>query len=423
MTATGKLTQRVGQTLKGRYRIDQALHCGAQSTVYAGMDLKSGRAAIKVFDRLSDTSALSRSYLANAVGHPSTVNVLDSGISDDGTVFVVMELLEASSMAELLSKHEGRLPVRMACNIADQALDLLASAHAQSIVHGELELGQLFYTRAEQLKVLGFGKLVSGPEQSAAYADDVRSLSRAIAQLLTGKPVETLLVAERTSRSSQPSVFPWLPRRIATVIQKGLTNDAAQHWQSARAMRTALQLACQAELGRPVDRELRPLVKKTASKTGKQVPPRAPARMRRGVWLAAAAALVGATFVLREVVERPADADPAADVADVAERSQPVEEPQADTSAASDPAPETSTRVPEAAAASADGAEPAGIVPRKPSIPALRMPLRQKGSALPTKIAPADSLCAQLMAARRVRSLGDAEAQLWAARCEAPQGR
>jgi hypothetical protein len=300
----------------------------------------------------------------------------------------------------------------------------LASAHAQSIVHGELTLEKMFYTRCEQLKVLGFGKLVSGPEQSAAYAEDIRSLSRAVAELLTGKPVDTLLVAERTSRSSAPAVFPWLPRRIAAVIQKGLTNDAAAHWQSARAMRTALQLACQAELGRPVDRELRSLVsridkadKGKGSKAGKQPVARTTTPKWRAVWLAGAAALLGVVFVLRERVQPPADANAGADVA---QPSQPVERSQGDTSAATDPGPET-PQGPEAAApsatASADSAEPTRA-PRKPSIPALRLPRRQKAAALPTNIAPADPLCAQLMAARSVRSLSEAETQLWTARCD-----
>ena len=117
--AVQAVTDRTGQLLKGRYRIERELHRRADSAVYAGVDLKQGRVAIKVLPH-SDTSALRRSYLANAVGHPSVVNVLDTGTTPDGAAFLVMEMLEAESLAQLLASQAqaGRLPIRLACDIA-----------------------------------------------------------------------------------------------------------------------------------------------------------------------------------------------------------------------------------------------------------------------------------------------------------------
>jgi len=401
VTATTKLAERVGQYLKGRYRVDHVLHIGARSTVYAGADQKSGRVAIKVLDGNADASVLQGSYLANAVGHSSAVNVLDTGSTDDGATFLVMELLEATSMRDLLGQHEGHLPVRLACTLADQGLDLLASAHAQGIAHGELHLDKLFYTRTERLKVLGFGK----PANEPAVAEDVRALSKAIAWLLCGEPVESLQAPPAAS-----AVQARLPARIASVFERGLAADA-QQWKSAHAMRTALQLACKAELGRPIDRGLQPLA---ATK-----PTRRPAR---GVWLAGAAALVVGLYVSREVAELGDEQAPEAEAeTDIAAALQP---PQANAQAEE----ETETEQPAATTAADKGedkatAEPADeakpstvVVPRKPRRANLHLPIQRKG-AIQTNIAPLSQLCAQLSSARRAGPLSDHEAQLYKARC------
>jgi hypothetical protein len=399
------LAERVGQYLKGRYRVDHVLHIGARSTVYAGADQKSGRVAIKVLNCKADASVLQGSYLANAVGHPSAVSVLDTGSTDDGAIFLVMELLEATSMRDLLGQHEGHLPVRLACTLADQGLDLLASAHAQGIAHGELHLDKLFYTRTERLKVLGFGK----PANEQAVTEDVRALSKAIAWLLCGEPVESLQASPAAS-----AVQTRLPARIASVFERGLAADA-QQWKSAHAMRTALQLACKAELGRPIDRGLQPLAAATK-------PVKRPART---VWLAGAAALIVGLYVSREVAELGDEQAPEAEAeTDIAAALQP---PQANAQAEEEkepeqPAPTTTTADEDededkATVEAANEAKPSAVVvPRKAHRPHLRLPIQRQGT-IQTNIAPLSQLCAQLSSARQAGPLSDHEAQLYKARC------
>lgn len=393
--------------LKGRYRLDHELHASPRSTVYAGVDQKSGRVAIKVLEGTSDASVLRNSYLANAVGHPSAVNVLDTGSTGDGSVFLVMELLEAASMPELLREHAGHLPVRLACDIADQGLDLLASAHAQGIAHGEIALHKLFFTSTERLKLLGFGK----PANEQVVADDVRALSKVIAQLLCGVPVESLQTSVTAS-----AIKPRLPARIADVFERGLTLDAAQHWKSAHAMRAALQLACKAELGRPIDSSLQPLAA------------RPPVRGRgRGLWLAGAAALVFGLYVSREVTELGQELAPAVEAeTDIttalqppqakaqADEAAPADAPQIDRQAVPKHAAQTDDTPPEAP--TTREAAPTPNVPRKPNRAELRTSLPRK-PGVPTNIAPLNQLCAQLSSARRDRQLSDHEAQLYRARC------
>lgn len=397
------LTQRTGQLLKGRYRIHQLLHRGVGSTVYAGVDQKSGRIAIKVLegsgDAHVDVGRLRSSYLANAVGHPSAVNVLDTGSTEDGAVFLVMELLEATSMRELLSQHEGRLPVRLACTIADQGLELLACAHAQGIAHGEIELNKLFFMRTERLKLLGFDKpqaAATGASEQAC-AQDVRDLTRVIAWLLHGEPV----LEARALRS---------PERIATVLERGLSEAEAQRWKSANAMRTALQLACQAELGRPVDRSLRPLAAKQT-----------PKKSARGVWIAASGALLMGLFAVRELgqVPQPTAAEPALESDTAAALQQPAEGLRDDAPAA----PIEATERPASYAADSDNAAPsppppaAGVVvPRKPPVPELRMPFQRRPDS-PGRISTVSPVCEPLRAARLSRSLSDEESKVWLAQC------
>jgi hypothetical protein len=385
--------------LKGRYRVDHVLHSGARSTVYAGVDQKSGRVAIKVWDGERDASVLHCCYLANAVGHPGAVSVLDTGSTGDGAIFLVMELLEATRMRELLAQHEGHLPVRLACTIADQGLELLASAHAQGIAHGELQLDKLFFTRTERLKVLGFGKQAN--EQAAV--DDVRALSKAIAWLLCGEPVDSLQAAQGR-----------VPARIASVIERGLAADPTQRWKSAHAMRTALQLACKAELGRPIDRTLQPLA---ATKPAR--------RPSRGVWLGAAAALVAGLYLSREVTElgqeQPPAAQAATDVAAVLEPPQAEAQAQADEppEAVEPPAPtagDDEAPAPQPEAAETAETAPARVVPRKHNRAGLHLTIQRK-AAVQTNIAPLSQLCAELSSTRRSRPLSDHEAQLYTARC------
>jgi len=223
--------------------------------------------------------------------------------------------------------------------------------------------------------------------------------------VVVGEPVESLQAPPAAS-----AVQARLPARIASVFERGLAADA-QQWKSAHAMRTALQLACKAELGRPIDRGLQPLA---ATK-----PTRRPAR---GVWLAGAAALVVGLYVSREVAELGDEQAPEAEAeTDIAAALQP---PQANAQAEE----ETETEQPAATTAADKGedkatAEPADeakpstvVVPRKPRRANLHLPIQRKG-AIQTNIAPLSQLCAQLSSARRAGPLSDHEAQLYKARC------
>jgi serine/threonine protein kinase len=73
----------------------------------------------------------------------------------DDSAFLLMERLEGESLAE---RARGlALPVNQLLDVLDQALDVLAIAHEQGILHGNLKPGNLFLTASGQVKVLDFG--------------------------------------------------------------------------------------------------------------------------------------------------------------------------------------------------------------------------------------------------------------------------
>ena len=74
-------------------------------------------------------------YVANRVRHPGAVRVLDDDVCEDGSAFLVMELLEGRPLDAIWEQRGQRLDVGCAIAIAAQMLDVRAAAHAAGIVH------------------------------------------------------------------------------------------------------------------------------------------------------------------------------------------------------------------------------------------------------------------------------------------------
>jgi hypothetical protein len=262
----------------------------------------------------------------------------------------------------------------------------------------------LFFTHTQRLKLLGFDKPQSAAHSGAneqAFARDVRDFSKVVAWLLHGEP-------QLQHQAPNVQAQPRLPERIAAVIERGLSEDTAQHWKSANTMRTALQLACQTDLGRPVDRALRPMAAKHAPRKGS-----------RNLWFTASGALVVALVASRGLgpVPQPA-AEPESDVSAASlQPASPEAQAVEEQPMPSEPArPVTYVGEPASPASPIDVPAAARVVPRKPPIPELRVPA-QRRLGLATNIAPAHAVCLQLREVKRSRSLSDAEAELWLAQC------
>jgi tRNA A-37 threonylcarbamoyl transferase component Bud32 len=269
------------------------LGVGGMAVVYAATHRNAKRFAIKMLHpELSlnadiKTRFLREGYAANSVGHPGTVAVLDDDTAEDGTAFIVMELLDGDSVEGLWERQGGRLPVVTAVVIVDQLLDVLSSAHAKGIVHRDIKPANLFVTRDGSVKVLDFGiararEAASGagtgkgtgtgvllgtpaymaPEQAMAKSSEVDAQTdvwAAAATLFTVLSGQLVHVGDNASQlliaaATQParlllSVAPHVPPAIAQVVDRGLAFHKQARWVSAAEMRGALRQAYQSVLG------------------------------------------------------------------------------------------------------------------------------------------------------------------------------
>src|ERR1700722_8622570 len=154
---------RVGRFLRNKWRLDALLGVGAMAAVYAATHKYGGRAAVKILhrERCLNAEVLRRfvreGHIANAVGHEGAVRVLDDDTAEDGSPFLILELLDGETLEERRLRCGGRLVEDEVLSVADQLLDVLIAAHAKGIVHRDIKPENVFLTRTGQVKVLDFG--------------------------------------------------------------------------------------------------------------------------------------------------------------------------------------------------------------------------------------------------------------------------
>jgi len=293
--ATERAEARIGSVIKDKWRLDRLLGVGGMACVYAATHRNQKRAAVKMLHREYSTDSairerfLREGYLANSVGHRGVVTVDDDDIAEDGTAFIVMELLDGETLEQRWRRKEQRLPVEEALAVADQVLDALAAAHDKGVVHRDLKPENLFLTRDGVVKLLDFGigrlkelkgastTTLSGaamgtpafmaPEQARGRWEDVDgqtdlwALGATLFTLLTGAYVhegqtvnETLALAVTQPARRIRTLRPDLPDRAARLIDKALSYAKLQRFTDARAMQAEVRLAYAALAGADVSR-------------------------------------------------------------------------------------------------------------------------------------------------------------------------
>ncbi len=154
---------RVGQVIKEKWRLDVLLGVGGMAAVYAATHRNGSRVAIKLLHPELSTHHqvrarfLREGYVANAVGHDGAVRVTDDDIAEDGSAFLVMELLDGETLEDRRVRCGGQLGEDETLWLADQLLDVLAAAHAKGVIHRDIKPDNIFVTRAGQVKLLDYG--------------------------------------------------------------------------------------------------------------------------------------------------------------------------------------------------------------------------------------------------------------------------
>src|ERR1700722_19114790 len=107
---------RVGSMLRDKWCLDRMLGIGGMAAVYAATHRNGSTAALKVLHpQYSAVPSirerfLREAYIANKAGHEGIVKVRDDEVDENGSPFLVMDLLEGQSVAERADAIGGRLP-------------------------------------------------------------------------------------------------------------------------------------------------------------------------------------------------------------------------------------------------------------------------------------------------------------------------
>ncbi len=263
-------------TRLGPYEILSPLGVGGMGEVYRARDTRLDRdVAIKVLPaELAQNTQFKLRFDREAktisqLNHPHICTLHDVG-EENGINFLVMELVEGTSLADLLAM--GPLASADVLRYGTQIAEALSKAHRSGIVHRDLKPGNVMITKAGA-KLLDFGLAKSttveinlddatqqkplttegtilgtfqymSPEQLEGQEADARTdifaLGAVLYEMATGRrafegKTKTSLIAAIVKEQPRPiaEVQPLTPPALQHVVDKCLAKDPDDRWQSA----------------------------------------------------------------------------------------------------------------------------------------------------------------------------------------------
>ena len=266
------------RVLSGRYRIVRHLARGGMADVYEAEDTLLGRSvAVKLLHAnfASDDAFVARfrreAQAAANLSHPNIVAIYDWG-QDEGTYFMVMELIRGRTLREII-KTEGALLPRRSAEIAAETAAALSIAHQHGVFHRDIKPGNIMIAEDGSVKVTDFGiaralddseeltrtgavigtATYFSPEQAqglpADERSDVYSLGIVLYEMLAGKPPFTgeSPVAVAYQHVSEPAtapdvINPDVPRELAAITEHAIEKKPAARYQTSDEFRADLLL-------------------------------------------------------------------------------------------------------------------------------------------------------------------------------------
>jgi serine/threonine protein kinase len=272
----------VGDTLDGKYRLDERIGRGGFARVYRALDLALNRpVAVKVLNpelaeddpTFLDRFAEEARHVAQ-LDHPNIVPVYVYGVVE-GTAYLVMPLIVAGSLRDTLTRT-GRLSQREASDYLAQAAAALDYAHARNIVHRDVKPENVLLRDDGRLVLSDFGlaKVVEETRQhtsrslrgtpnymapeawqgKAGRSADVYALGCVLFELLTGQPPYTGTMTQVFAAHTQGAI-PTIAGRgqsaapaLDAVIARALAKQAQDRYPNAGALAQAVHEAIESQM-------------------------------------------------------------------------------------------------------------------------------------------------------------------------------
>ena len=185
----------------GSYRLVKRIGAGAFGEVWEAAHRHLRRpAAIKLIrPEVKEGEVIERFFCEAAILStlecPHTVRLLDYGSSDDGTLYLAMELLRGFNIEDFVKRY-GPQPEARVVSLLSQACLSLEEAHAQGLIHRDIKPANLFLcrigTESDFVKILDFGlaKTLTTPT-NITKADQVVGTPDCMSpEQISGKPLD-----------------------------------------------------------------------------------------------------------------------------------------------------------------------------------------------------------------------------------------
>jgi serine/threonine-protein kinase len=251
----------IGTTINGRFRIESVLGRGGMGSVYRATDLRLKRdVAIKTIDLATQAAWAERlrleAEMISRLSHNHVVRIYDMDQIPDGPLYLVMELVEGST---LLRKFPN-LTIEEKLRILAETAEALDEAHQLGIVHRDIKPGNILLTRDLHAKLTDFGLAMQQGDTSEATAlrgtvpymapelfrnvasspaSDLYALGVVAYEAVTGelpfRGTTREIVHEVTSRPPEAprAINPDLPAELERLILELLQKDPMQRPQRA----------------------------------------------------------------------------------------------------------------------------------------------------------------------------------------------
>lgn len=305
------------EIIAGRYRVLQTLGAGGMGVVYRALDtVLNKEVAVKTLRGVSFSPEQILRFQTEAVAlsnlkHPSIVEVLVFGLTDDNVPYLVMNFVEGIGLDKLI-RSRGYIPAYKSVNLFLQLCDGLAHAHKHGVLHRDLKPANVMVCEPDSLHprpvIVDFGiARVEGsnsqnltrpgaiigtptymsPEQLRGTVIDARSDVYSVGcimyETLTGKrlyegdsELETMSkkLEDEAPQLCDATLDLDFPEALELIVAKALDRDPDKRFQSMEELKSALMSLKSGEAPSDTQKETNRQRKNIPPPTQSKAPPK-----------------------------------------------------------------------------------------------------------------------------------------------------